>query len=48
MAATLNVKAALSGGPMAILAGAVATFIAFAFIPLLSKIGNKKQTKKEK
>ena len=48
MAATLNVKAALSGGPMALLAGAVVTFIAFAFIPLLSKIGNKKQTKKEK
>ena len=48
MAATLNVKAALSGGPMAVLAGVVVTFIAFAFIPLLSKIGNKKQTKKEK
>jgi malonate transporter MadL subunit len=48
MAATQNVKAALSGGYMAILAGAVTTFIAFAFVPLLSKIGNKKQTKKEK
>ena len=48
MAATLNVKAALSGGPLALLAGAMATFTAFAFIPLLSKIGNKKQTKKEK
>jgi malonate transporter MadL subunit len=48
MAATQNVNAALSGGYMAILAAAVTTFIAFAFVPLLSKIGNKKQTKKEK
>lgn len=48
MAATQNVKAALSGGVIAILAGVLATFIAFSFIPLLSKIGNKKQLKKEK
>lgn len=48
MAATQNVKAALSGGPVAILIGVLATFMAFTFIPLISRIGNKKKAKKEK
>ena len=47
MAATQNVKAALSAGPLALVAGTVATLIAFAFVPLLSKLGNKKEPKKE-
>lgn len=47
MAATQNVKAALSGGPLALVAGAVATFVAFLCVPLLSKSGNKKKTKKQ-
>tara|TARA_B100001057_G_C22385992_1_gene770317 strand:+ start:186 stop:566 length:381 start_codon:yes stop_codon:yes gene_type:complete len=47
MAATQNVKAALSGGLIALLVGVLATFIAFTFIPLISKIGDKKQSEKE-
>lgn len=39
MAATQNVKAAISGGPLAILAGGVATAGAFLLVPLISKIG---------
>lgn len=42
MAATLNVKAALSGGMVAFLAGAVVTVGAFFLVPLLSKIGKEK------
>ena len=37
MSATQNVKAALSGGLLAIMAGIIPTAIAFAMIPLLSK-----------
>jgi malonate transporter MadL subunit len=39
MSATQNVKAAVSGGPIAILAGLAATIGAFLFVPLISKIG---------
>lgn len=46
MAATQNVKAALTGGPLAILAGILATGAAFLFVPILSKIGVKKNQKK--
>lgn len=39
MTANQNVVAAISGGPMAILAGVVSVIVAFAFIPILNKIG---------
>lgn len=39
MSASQNVVSAVKGGPMAILAGIVSVVVAFAFIPLLSKIG---------
>ena len=39
MAAKQNVIAALSGGPMAILAGVVAVAASFAMIPVLSRLG---------
>ncbi len=39
MTASQNVVSALSGGPMAILAGVIAVAVAFAFIPMISKIG---------
>ena len=42
MAAQQNVYGALSGGPMAILAGAAAVIIGFALVPALSRIGQKK------
>ncbi|HCL75461.1 malonate transporter subunit MadL [Stutzerimonas nitrititolerans] len=42
MAAQQNVYGALSGGPMAILAGVAAVVIAFALVPVLSGIGQKK------
>ncbi|MBA1234222.1 malonate transporter subunit MadL [Pseudomonas stutzeri] len=42
MAAQQNVYGALSGGPMAILAGVAAVVIAFALVPALSGIGQKK------
>jgi malonate transporter MadL subunit len=38
MAAKQNVVAALSGGWMAIIAGAAAVAVSFAFIPLLDKV----------
>ena len=41
MSATQNVTAAISGGPLAILAGIIVTIAAFLFVPLLSKIGKK-------
>ncbi len=40
MAATLNVKAAASGGMLAVLAGALVTIGAFFIVPIISKIGN--------
>ena len=42
MAATQNVKAALSGGPLALLAGVLATLMAFLCVPLISKKGKNK------
>ncbi len=39
MSARQNVVSAVTGGPMAILAGVVAVAVAFTFIPMLSKIG---------
>ncbi len=38
MAASQNVRAALSGGPAAITAGVVATLACFALVPAVSKI----------
>jgi malonate transporter MadL subunit len=40
MAATQNVKVAISGGAVAILAGVGATLICLMLVPLISKIGN--------
>lgn len=42
MSATQNVKAALSGGWVAILVGILGTLISFLAIPLISKIGKVK------
>lgn len=39
MTASQNVVSAVSGGAMAILAGVVSVIVAFAFVPLLSKMG---------
>jgi malonate transporter MadL subunit len=38
MAAQQNVIAAITGGPLAILAGVIAVFVAFLCVPLLAKI----------
>lgn len=40
MAATQNVKAAISGGSVAIFAGVGVTLVCFMLVPLISKIGN--------
>ncbi|MAB96542.1 MAG: malonate transporter subunit MadL [Pseudomonadaceae bacterium] len=42
MAAQQNVFGALSGGPMAILAGVAAVVLAFALVPVLDRMGQKK------
>jgi len=42
MAASQNVWTALSGGPAAIAAGAVAALVCFALVPLVDKIGRDK------
>ncbi len=47
MAATQNVKAALSGGPLALVAGLVATLMAFLCVPLISNIGKSKTANKK-
>jgi len=39
MSATQNVKAALSGGPVAIVVGVVVSVVGFLLVPLISKIG---------
>ena len=39
MAATQNVRAAVTGGPAAITAGAAAVAICFSLVPLVSRIG---------
>ena len=43
MSATQNVKAAITSGPIAILAGGGATIACFLLIPLISKIGRKSE-----
>lgn len=42
MAATQNVKAAISGGPIAIIVGSIITISGFLLVPLISRIGRKK------
>jgi malonate transporter MadL subunit len=42
MAATQNVKAAVSQGPIAIVIGVVVTLTGFLLVPLISKIGQSK------
>jgi hypothetical protein len=42
MAATLNVTAAIAGGAIALIAGAGATVVGMALVPLISKIGKTK------
>ncbi|MGG2398566.1 malonate transporter subunit MadL [Pseudomonas sp. SH1-B] len=42
MAAQQNVYGALSGGPMAIIAGIAAVVAGFALVPVLSRVGQKK------
>ncbi|PZP22674.1 malonate transporter subunit MadL [Pseudomonas kuykendallii] len=42
MAAQQNVYGALSGGPMAIIAGTLAVVVSFALVPALSRVGQKK------
>jgi malonate transporter MadL subunit len=41
MAAKQNVLGAVKGGPAALLAGALAVAVCFAFVPLISRIGSK-------
>lgn len=43
MSATQNVKAALSGGPLAIVVGTMVTLVGFMLVPLISRIGKKQQ-----
>lgn len=40
MAASQNVRAAVSGGTMALLAGIVVVIVSFALLPLISRIGH--------
>lgn len=42
MAATQNVKAAVSAGPVAVIVGAVVTITGFFLVPLIAKIGREK------
>jgi len=44
MAASQNVRAAITGGPVAILAGTSAVVVSFAMVPLFSRIGNHPST----
>ena len=41
MAAKQNVMGAISGGPMAIMAGVFAVILGFALIPMLNRVGKK-------
>lgn len=41
MAATLNVKAAVSGGLVALVVGVIVTVVAFFLVPIIAKIGRK-------
>lgn len=47
MAAQQNVLGAIKGGPMAILAGVLATGVCFALIPLVDRIGRAKHLLEE-
>ncbi|MCH9653411.1 MAG: malonate transporter subunit MadL [Planctomycetes bacterium] len=40
MAASQNVRAAITGGPAAIIAGALVVAISFALVPLISRLGS--------
>ena len=42
MAATQNVKAAISGGPVAIVVGCTVTMVGFFLVPVISRIGGAK------
>jgi len=46
MAATLNVKAAISGGFVAVIAGIVTTIACMLLVPVLSKIGRNNEIPK--
>ncbi len=46
MAATQNVKAAVSGGPIALFAGIGATLAGLMLVPVLAKIGRKEPSSK--
>ena len=43
MSATQNVKAAISGGPVAIVAGVGITLTGFLLVPLISRIGKREE-----
>ncbi|MEZ6124341.1 MAG: malonate transporter subunit MadL [Planctomycetaceae bacterium] len=43
MAASQNVRTAVSGGPMAIVAGTMAVVASFALVPVISRIGGGSQ-----
>lgn len=43
MAATQDVKAAMSGGPIAVVVGAVVTITGFYLVPVIAKIGKKRK-----
>ena len=43
MAATQNVNAAISGGPIALVVGVAVTITGFFLVPLISRIGKAKQ-----
>ena len=45
MAATQNVKAAISQGPVAVVIGVAITITGFLLVPLISKIGHSKKMK---
>ena len=47
MAATLNVKAAVSGGLVALLAGVITTIFCMILVPVLSKIGSRDKMSKK-
>jgi malonate transporter MadL subunit len=47
MAATLNVKGAVSGGLVAILAGIITTIFCMMLVPVLSRIGSRDKISKK-
>ena len=47
MAATLNVKGAVSGGLVAILAGVITTIFCMMLVPVLSRIGSRDKISKK-